>query len=177
MGIFVVKLVKNVSYKAVVLSSIVGLSLLSGCTQSLGGSDYQYGDVGQVSTAYPGTIMSVRKVLIQGRGENEQGRPGAGTLAGGLGGGVLGSLVGKGGGSTLGALVGAAGGATAGYFAEKKLSEQEGYEYTIKLDSGEVKVITQGSEPSLRAGQRVNIVSGAQRSIGGKMSRARVVPL
>jgi outer membrane lipoprotein SlyB len=171
------KIVKNFNYKSVVLSSMVGLSLLSGCTQSLGGSDYQYGDVGQVSTAHAGTIVSVRKIKIQGRGEGEQGRAGAGTVAGGVGGAVLGSLFGKGGGSALGALVGAAGGATAGYFAEKKLSEQDGFEYTVKLDSGETTVVTQGAEPSLRPGQRVNIVSGSQRGIGAKMSRARVVPL
>ena len=163
--------------KALVLISALSLLGLSSCTQKLGGSDYEYANVGQVSTAHSGTIVSVRKIKIQGRGADEQGRPGAGTALGGVGGGVLGSLVGKGKGSTLGALVGAAGGATAGYFAERHLTEQEGFEYSVQLDTGETVVVTQGLEPALRAGQRVNVVSGTQQGALGKMSRARVVPL
>ena len=56
------------------------------------------------------------------------------------------------------AVVGGLAGGTAGHLIEQKLKEQDGIEYQVKLDRGDVVTIAQGIEPKLVVGQRVLII-------------------
>lgn len=130
---------------------------LSGCAPKVGGSDYDASRSRTAQTVHYGTVDSVRVVNI----EDDSGTNAAiGTVAGGVAGGVLGSLIGGGRGRTLATVAGAAAGAGAGYAGGKALSRQEGYEITVKLDSGEMVAVTQGADLQFSPGQRVKVLSG-----------------
>lgn len=154
----------------VIIAATTAASLaLSGCAPKLGGSDYSVRGVGEVSQTYRGTIVSARPIMIQAKTAEAQSQPGAGALVGGLAGGVLGSQVGKGKGQVVAGALGALGGAAAGHFAEQKLTEQEGMEYQVQLESGALITVAQGAEPRLFVGQRVLVIKSDRE-------RSRVVP-
>lgn len=132
------------------------LACLSACAPRIGGSDYNVRGVGEVSTTQRGTILSKRVVNIEANNTH------LGTLGGAAAGGLLGSAIGKGGGARIATGAGILGGAVAGHFAERALTNQEGFEYQVQLDSGEVKTIAQGAEPNLGIGQRVLVISSAR---------------
>jgi outer membrane lipoprotein SlyB len=135
---------------------------LSGCAPKLGGNDYAVRGVGEISETVRGTIVSMHVVNISAK---DQSGPGAGALAGGVAGGLLGSQIGKGRGPMVAGVVGALGGAALGHLAEGKLTEQEGFEYQIQLDTGGLITVSQGAEPRLALGQRVLVIkSGRDRS-------------
>ncbi len=143
------------------------LLIFEGCAPKIGGSDYSLAGAGEVNRAERGTIVSVRVVNINAREANE---PGVGAAAGAVGGGVLaGSLIGQKRGSLAAGAGGALLGGLAGHFIEQGLVNQQGFEYTVKMDDGSLKVIAQGAEPALQVGQRVLVV-------GSYKSRGRVIP-
>lgn len=139
---------------------------LSACAPKLGGSDYMANSVGEISETLKGTIISMRVVNISAK---DPSNPGIGALAGGVAGGVLGSQVGKGSGPAVVGTLGALGGAALGHFAEGKLTEQEGFEYQVQLDRGDIVTLSQGAEPRLAIGQRVLVIKSNK-------NRSRVVP-
>ncbi|HLD95142.1 MAG TPA: glycine zipper 2TM domain-containing protein [Alphaproteobacteria bacterium] len=153
----------------VLSSSMIAATLLSGCAPRIGGSDYSIHGVGEVSRSEGGTIVAVRVVNISARGTGQDNQPGAGALLGGLGGAVLGSQIGQGKGAIIAGTLGAVGGAVGGHYAEKALTDQQGYEYTIRLDKGEEVTVTQGADPAMANGQRVRVIYSAR-------DRSRVVP-
>lgn len=152
------------------LFSSSALFLLSGCAPSIGGNDYSVSGTGQVSETYPGVITAKRIVKVNAKSPEHENDIGVGTVAGGVAGGVLGSQIGGGKGAVVAGTLGALGGAVAGHFAEKKLTEQQGYEYQVKLDDGRLLTLTQGATPDLAIGQRVLMIVPQN---GG---RSRVVP-
>lgn len=131
---------------------------LSGCAPKVGGSDYNAGTVRTAQSVNYGTVQAVRVVHIE---NDESLGTTLGTVGGGVVGGVLGSLVGGGRGRTLATVGGAVLGAAAGYGGGKALSGQDGYEIDVKMDSGEIIAITQGTDLTFTAGQRVKVVSGS----------------
>ena len=139
---------------------------LSGCAPKVGGSDYDASRTRTVQTVHYGTVDSIRIVQIT---DDSNTNAALGTVGGGVAGGVLGSLIGGGRGRTLATVAGAAAGAAAGYAGARALSDQEGYEITVKLDSGDLIAVTQGGDIAFNPGQRVRVMSG-----GGT---TRVVPL
>ncbi len=143
---------------------------LTSCAPKLGGSDYSMADVGANSTSLRGSIISIRVVNLVATDAN---KPGLGAAAGAIAGGTTGYVVSNGGPftSVAGGLLGAA----AGHFAEQALTNQEGFEYTVQLDSGEVKTIAQGAEPRMAVGQRVIVVLN-NKGVGGQQARSRVIP-
>lgn len=148
-------------------SSVLALSLLcaSGCTPNIGGQDYSVGDSGHMSQTFPGTIVSMRSVVIANQSPKDQGKMGAGAVVGGLAGGVLaGSAIGKGTGSLAAGAVGALAGGALGHYAEKEMTRQNGVEYSVKLDDGRLISIAQGLEPRLSVGQRVTVIQGKERT-------------
>jgi outer membrane lipoprotein SlyB len=164
--------------------SVLTAAPLTGCAPRIGGSDYSVAGSGQVSDALRGVIVGKRVVHINMKDPEHENDPGAGALAGGVGGGVLGSQFGKGRGSTAGAAIGAIAGAIGGHFAEKALTEQDGFEYQIQLDHGRLMTLAQGRDPELSVGQRVLVIIPVQptnqTTIGfagsrTNTSRARVV--
>jgi outer membrane lipoprotein SlyB len=156
--------------KKIIAAAVLALPLfLTSCAPKLGGSDYSIADVGANSTSLRGSIVSIRVININA---TEANKPGVGAVAGGLAGGVAGHVVSNRGPFTTvaGGLLGAA----AGHFAEQALTNQEGFEYTVQLDNGDVKTIAQGAEPRMSVGQRVLVVLNNKGA--GQGARSRVVP-
>jgi len=139
---------------------------LSACTPKLGGNDYSARSVGEISETLKGTVVSMRVVNISAK---DASTPGVGALGGAVAGGVLGSQVGKGSGPAVIGTLGALGGAALGHYAEGRLTEQEGFEYQVQLDRGDIITLSQGAEPRLAIGQRVLVIKSNK-------DRSRVVP-
>jgi outer membrane lipoprotein SlyB len=100
-----------------------------------------------------GQVESVREVIIANRDT------GTGTTAGAALGGLAGSNIGGGTGSIAAAIVGAVAGGAIGSHAEKNLNNRKGFEITVKLDSGELRAITQEADELFRPGERVRLLS------------------
>jgi outer membrane lipoprotein SlyB len=135
---------------------------LTGCTRQIGSHVYSDSHVGEASSSYQGTVLSVRKVLV---GSEHLQDNVAGGVVGAVGGGLLGSAFGQGHGRTAMTAVGAVGGAVAGAAAERALKEQEALEYVVKLNTGKILTVVQGLEDPLPVGSRaIVIVSRGGRS-------------
>lgn len=142
--------------------------LAGGCARKISQNYYKASSIGEASHTYKGQIISARKVEV-GESENLQGNS-MGIAAGGIGGALLGSQIG--GGSTanlIGGALGAVAGGVGGAFAEKALSEQEGMEYSVQLDNGQLMTIVQGVDEVYAMGQRVLVIVSHS-------GRSRVVP-
>jgi outer membrane lipoprotein SlyB len=147
----------------IIVWMLIACSLLfSGCAD-YSGDTYEGRAVGEVSRADTGTIVSIRKIKIKPEGDT----PGMGALIGGAGGALAGSVFGGGRGKILTAGVGALAGGVAGHMIQNR--EQDGFEYTVRLDTGATIVVTQGPSPALSVGQRVNVINSHK-------GRSRVVP-
>lgn len=158
-------LTRSVTYSLLVAA----LSLnLGGCARDIGAGSYAAGDVGEAVQTYQGTVVSKRQVMVK-EGDKLQDNL-IGLVGGGVAGGVLGHMIGGGRGNTLATLGGAAAGAAAGAYAQQKLSEQNAWEYAVKLDDGSMRTVVQGLDTNLNIGQKVLI----QVSNRG---RSRVTPL
>jgi outer membrane lipoprotein SlyB len=140
---------------------------LTGCASEISPDSYSDSHVGETSTTYMGTIVSVRHVKV-GASDKAEGS-GAGVATGALAGGAIGSNIGGGRGNGTALVAGALLGAFAGAAAEKKLKNQQGIEYVIKLETGELKTVVQGPQSPLMSGQRVLLMVSTQ-------GRSRVVP-
>jgi len=135
---------------------VSALSLLSGCARQISSNVYSADHVGETSKSYPGVVVSVRTVLVQDKERLEEN--GMGIAAGGAGGALIGSQIGKGKGNTVATIAGGVLGATAGAFAEKALKEQNGFEYMVRLENGEMRSVVQGPEPAFGVGQCVYVI-------------------
>lgn len=136
----------------IIVSSIVGLALLSGisgCSSPVGPT-YQASDANRGASVQMGTVVSVSPVVLEG----EVGT--LGKLIGGVAGAAVGSTIGKGNGSVLAAAAGGVGGAVAGDAIDKKSSKKQGYRVVVKKDSGEQVSVVQKSN-NVSVGQRVEL--------------------
>lgn len=129
--------------------------MLSGCARELGSSNYTSGSVGEASETHEGVIKQVRVVTVDAHDELEHNV--LGGLLGAAAGGYAGSGIGKGSGQDAAIIGGALLGATAGAFAEKKIKQQQAYEYTVQLNNGRMLTVVQGSDTMLSVGQRVRV--------------------
>lgn len=139
--------------KTLILSSILccGLLLMIGCARNISSSSYTEGTVGSVSESYPCTVVSVRKVMIEGGDSLEDNKIGA--IGGALAGAAVGQAFGGGRGRTLTTVGGALAGGVGGAMAERALKSQEGLEYTVRMQSGSLRTIVQGMDGALSPGQ------------------------
>ncbi|MDR2417190.1 MAG: glycine zipper 2TM domain-containing protein [Holosporales bacterium] len=139
--------------------------LLAGCARQIGSHVYSDRHVGEASSSYQGTVLSIRKVLV---GSERLQDNVAGGVVGAVSGGLLGSAFGQGHGRTAMTAVGAVGGAVAGAAAERALKEQEALEYVVKLNTGKILTVVQGLEDPLPVGSRVIVIIG-------RAGRSRVI--
>lgn len=165
-------------------ATVLATSVMTGCAPRIGGNDYSVAATGEVSDTLRGVIVGKRVVQINMKDPEHQNDPGAGAGIGLLGGALAGSQVGQGRGAVAGTAIGAIAGAIGGHFAEKSLTEQDGFEYQIELDGGRLMTLAQGRDPELSIGQRVLVImpvkSSNQTTIGfagqrSNTSRARVI--
>ena len=142
---------------------LIGISVFGGCARQISSNVYSAASIGEVSTTYPGVIISCRQVIVEDKEYLEQN--GLGIIGGGLAGGYAGSKFGKGEGNMLATVGGAVAGAAAGAYAEKMLKTQNALEYIVALENGETRTVTQGVDPAFSTGQKVwLIISGKGRS-------------
>lgn len=145
--------------KMKVLLSIIAFLFITGCTQNINPDTYSVGGTGKVNSTRAGVVVGVRTVSVEGTNTT-------GKTAGALAGGVAGSTIG---GSTRANILGAIGGALIGGIAggatEKAITSQEGVEYIVQTDSGDMVTLTQGPNPSFKKGDRVLILYGSKARI------------
>lgn len=149
--------------------AISATMLLSSCAPKIGGDDYSVRGIGEASQVLRGTIVSARPITVQGKSLEQQGQLGTGAVIGAGAGAVAGSLIGHGATPWITGTLGALAGGAAGHMIEKQATEQQGMEYTIKLDSGSEMSVSQGLSPALAVGQRVRVITSAKE-------RSRVLP-
>ncbi|MBY0572610.1 MAG: glycine zipper 2TM domain-containing protein [Undibacterium sp.] len=134
--------------------AIVSTWTLSACVStSNSGSVYRPYQTQNEMTVRLGVVDSVREVSI------EKGHNGVGTLTGAALGGLAGSSLGGGRGSTATGIVGALVGGIVGSNVEANATQRRGLEITVRLDSGELKAITQEADEAFRPGDRVRLLS------------------
>jgi outer membrane lipoprotein SlyB len=81
----------------------------------------------------------------------------AGTVIGGIAGGVIGHQIGSGGGKTAATVIGTIGGAVVGNQIEKNKAQASRYRITVKLDSGSSLIVEDKGDVNLRVGDRVRV--------------------
>lgn len=165
---------KKFSMKLVV-SSLGLLLMLQGCARDISSESYSADSVGEAQETYPGVVISARHVRVKAGERLQDNNTGAalGAVGGGLAGvGIaghnngLGTVAGLAGGAVLGGLAGA--------FAERALTNQDGIEYTVKLDKGSLMTVVQAPKPMIDVGQRVFVVvAHKSKQYGG---HSRVIP-
>ncbi len=136
-----------------IISSLVVTALLAGCVSSKSGEVYSRDEARQVMTVQLGVVEFVKEVQVEGE------KSGLGTTGGAVIGGVAGSTIGGGKGSTLAALGGAIIGGIAGNIVEEKLTDFDGLEITVKLDSGEAIAVVQANDVLFAVGDRVRVLT------------------
>lgn len=149
--------------------AVVALLAVSGCAPRIGANNVSIHGAGQMSETLRGTIVAARPVTISASSQEMDNQPGAGALIGAVGGGLLGSQIGQGKGSVLAGVAGAAAGGFAGHMIGQKLTDQEGMEYQIQLDRGDIVTMRQGADPVMSAGQRVMVINSSR-------GQGRVIP-
>lgn len=146
----------------------VALSLsLGGCARQISPSVYSGQTVGETAQTYRGFIVSKRQVEVADSDKLQENTTGA--LLGGATGAVVGSAFGGGRGAVASTVLGGIGGAVAGAYAQKSMASQDGFEYVVELQSGTLKTVVQGLEPSLSVGQRVLLMVSTK-------GRSRIIP-
>ncbi|WP_281645592.1 glycine zipper 2TM domain-containing protein [Parendozoicomonas sp. Alg238-R29] len=134
--------------------------LLGGCLADLTGSNYDRGEARTVQAVQFGEIVDIETVKVDGT------KSGVGAVAGAATGGLAGSTIGGGKGKSLAAIAGAVAGGVFGNYAERKVTEGNGLNLTVKLDNGSFISIVQQVEQgnSFRVGDRVKVYSHGRTS-------------
>ena len=134
--------------------------MLSACTSDFSGTSYRAGEIRQMQVVRFGTVTEVQPVKLE-TGEGE-----IGTLTGAAVGGIAGSNVGKGKGSMVGAIAGAVAGGVLGNMAEKKITNKQGLEITVRLDDGSYVSVVQQADANVyfSAGDKVKVLSQGSSS-------------
>ena len=78
-------------------------------------------------------------------------------VTGGVIGGLLGNQVGNGSGRDLATIAGVVGGAVAGNAIEKNSKKTKSYDITVRMDSGEERIVHQTIVPDVVSGDRIKI--------------------
>ena len=148
--------------KKIIKAVLVAIPLftLTACTSDLTGTTYSSGEARQMQTVRFGTVAEVRLVKLEG----SEGM--VGTVAGAAVGGIAGSGIGGGNGSKIAAVAGAVAGGLLGNMAEKKMTNKQGVELTVRLEDGSYVSVVQQADPNalFNNGDRVKILSQGSSS-------------
>jgi outer membrane lipoprotein SlyB len=138
---------KSAPTRSCLVSLLIGAATLGlvGCNTA---PSYQ---VTPAEVSREGRVDSIRQLSVA------KSPSGAGALAGGAVGGLLGSQVGGGNGQIAAAVIGALGGAYVGNRIEAGQSPDLVYEIVIRYDNGDLVTIHQPSPPPFRIGDRVRV--------------------
>jgi outer membrane lipoprotein SlyB len=134
--------------------SLICAALLAGCVSTPpSGNVYPAYQTQNEQLVRTGTVESVRNVIIANP------ESGVGTMGGAALGGLAGSQVGHGDGSAAVGILGAIAGGLIGQRVEASANNRPGFEITVKLDSGELRAVTQTADELFRPGERVRLLS------------------
>lgn len=129
-------------------------ALLAGCASTpQSGNVYRAYQTQNEQVVRTGTVESVRNVVIVNP------ESGVGTMGGAALGGLAGSQAGHGNGSAAVGIIGAIAGGLIGQRVEASTNQRPGFEITVKLDSGELRAVTQAADELFRPGERVRLLS------------------
>ncbi len=137
---------------------LAGAAVLSGCAYSSSGQSFPRT---QTRTAYDveyGEVVSTRVVEIEGEASM------IGVWGGAEVGRALGSQVDDRSTRRLARAVGGVAGAVAGQAVERKLTEEEGLEITVHLDSNYTVAVVQAGDVEFAPGERVRVLFGSDGS-------------
>ncbi|MBW5290430.1 MAG: Outer membrane lipoprotein [Candidatus Ruthia sp. Asou_11_S2] len=137
---------------------------LSSCQSSMnrftqderGTNTYSSAETGQLSSVLEGRIISIKPIKLSG---SKALGAGVGTA---LGAAVAASAVGGERDKIPVAIVGGLLGAMAGRAIEENATAETGFEFLIKLSSGQIKAFVQKSQQGLRVGDQVYVIHGGQ---------------
>jgi len=107
---------------------------------------------GTVQTVQDGEVLYVRSVTIEGS------KSPVGAIAGGVLGYTVGNSVGGGRGTKIARVAGTVGGAAAGSAVQQNVTQEQGLEITVQLDSGPIISIVQSADESFNDGDRVRVL-------------------
>ncbi|HBO58694.1 MAG TPA: hypothetical protein DD624_02130 [Alphaproteobacteria bacterium] len=131
------------------------LFIVTGCATDINDNAYSLSSVGRASAVAQGVIVDVRTVSIQGSN-------GAGSVLGGVAGGVAASTIGRGAGSVLASVGGALAGAFIGGITQNELTKQQALQYIVRLADGDMINVIQGLNNPLSVGQKVFVLYGKE---------------
>lgn len=134
---------------------------LTGCATSLSGDVYSRDEARRTQQVEYGRIDEVRPVIIEGT------QTGAGSAAGAAIGAIAGSGVSSGDReSRIGAVLIGAAGAVVGNKAEEALTQAQGLEMILTLDSGRVLSVVQevASVDEFLPGQRIKLIGSGKNA-------------
>jgi outer membrane lipoprotein SlyB len=133
-------------------------ALLAGCANSApSGQAYSVYQTQNEQIVRMATVESVRNVSIVNPDT------GVGTVSGAALGGLGGSQIGGGNGSIATGILGAVAGGVIGSHVEHQANTRPGLEITVRLDSGELRAITQLADEPFRPGDRVRLLTDGYR--------------
>jgi outer membrane lipoprotein SlyB len=145
--------------KKVLLSQVIVLvAILSivGCARNISSGAYDSKTLGAASHTYECVVVSMRRVAVEEGERLEDNKTGG--IMGAIAGGALGNAIGGGRGQVITTAGGALAGAAAGAYAEKALKSQVGIEYVVRLNSGELRSVVQGTDMVLGVGQPAYLI-------------------
>lgn len=141
------------------LVSILAAGVLAGCaTPPPSGSVYRSYQTQNEQVVRTGVVESVRNVTIVNP------ESGVGTVGGAALGGLAGSQIGSGSGSAAASIAGAIAGGLLGNRVEANANHRPGFEITVRLDSGELRAVTQAADEMFRPGERVRLLSNGYQT-------------
>ena len=140
---------------------------MASCDRQISPGVYEGRSVGTAVETYTGTVQSARLVVVQEDELLQQNT--IGGAVGGLTGGMLGAQVGEGWGKAAATAGGALAGAALGALAQRGAQRQNGMEYIVRMDNGQLMTVVQGVQPQIPIGRRVYVEVGSNGT-------ARVLP-
>lgn len=148
------------------LIPILGVMIISGCAtgpKTYSGAVYNGKQAQQSQQVLTGRIINIRQITIQ----EDPSIAGAsvGSAIGALG--LLG-FAGTGGnvyGMAAGVIAAAVVGGTVSDYAQRKILEQQGYEFTVKMDTGKAITIVQTNIDTMANGDIVNITQSSNGTL------------
>jgi outer membrane lipoprotein SlyB len=136
------------------VSLFIIAALLAGCASTpQSGNVYRAYQTQNEQVVRTRTVESVRQFVIVNT------ESGGGKMGGAAVGGRAGSPAGRGNGSAAMGIVGAIAGGLIGQRVEAGANNRPGFEITVKLDSGELRAVTQAADELFRPGERVRLLS------------------
>lgn len=143
---------------------VLMITVVTACTPNISPNQYATTEVGQANRTVPGVIVNERQVVVTGSADGNN----WGALGGGAAGAVAGSAIGGGTRmNILGGIAGAIGGAVLGNAIQNSATTQNGMEYIVRMDNGNLITVTQSMQPLFNKGQQVYVLFG---------DRVRIIP-